>query len=511
MSLGFLLQNMLPLLFKGFLPQNLVLITSWRSVLEGLGLGILVVAFFAFLPLYRLKDLRPSTILRKEPLRLKKGFPVYFSALTIFLFFMGMVLWQLREWKIGLFFVLGVILLILITALVTQIVLYALKRTRVTSLAVKQALKGLFRPRNATRPIIVTLTTALSVIFSIYLIEQNLDQTFVQSYPPDAPNLFFMGIQSSQRDDFSKTLGIEAEYYPIVRARITSINNETIDREKERKRRGDNLAREFNLTYRNYLIKNETLVQGKGLFSEEHEGIQVSILDEVTEIRDLDIGDRITFKIQGIPLQATVTSIRARTRESIQPYFYFVFPEETLKEAPQTIFTAVRVGRDRISFVQNKMVSRFPNVSVIDVTETLKTFVLILRKLSRIVRFFTLFSIIAGILIIISSVFATRFARIREAVYFKILGAKKSFVFKVFTLENLFLGLVSALLALILSQVGSWIISVRVLDISYKPLMGASLLMIIGPILLVIIVGLLASSSILAQKPAAFIREHAEE
>jgi len=510
-SLGFLLQNLLPLLFKGFLPQNVVLITSWRSVLEGLLLGIFVVAFFAFLPLYRLKDLKPSIIFRKEPIRLKKGFPVYFSGLIIFLFFMGMVLWQLRELKIGLLFVLGVILLILITALVTQIVLYALKRTRVASLAVKQALKGLFRPRNATRSIIITLTAALSVIFSIYLIEENLDQTFVQSYPADAPNLFFMGILSSQRDDFSKTLGMEAAYYPIVRARITSINAEKIDREKERKRRGDNLAREFNLTYRNYLIKNETLIQGKGLFREDHKGIQVSILDEVTEIRDIGIGDRITFKIQGLPLQATVTSIRARTRESMQPYFYFVFPEETLKKAPQTIFTAVRIERDRISFVQNKMVSGFPNVSVIDVTETLKSLVVILRKLSVIVRFFTLFSIIAGILIIISSVFATRFARVREAVYFKILGAKKSFVFKVFTLENLFLGLVSALLALILSQVGSWIISVKVLDISYKPLMGASLLMIIGPILLVIFVGLLASFSILAQKPAAFIREHAEE
>jgi len=43
------------------------------------------------------------------------------------------------------------------------------------------------------------LTAALSVIFSIYLIEQNLDQTFVRSYPPDAPNLFFMGIQISRR------------------------------------------------------------------------------------------------------------------------------------------------------------------------------------------------------------------------------------------------------------------------------------------------------------------------
>ena len=63
----------------------------------------------------------------------------------------------------------------------------------------------------------------------------------------------------------------------------------------------------------------------------------------------------------------------------------------------------------------------------------------VMRKLSLIIRFFAVFSMAAGILIILSSVLATRFARIQEAVYYKILGAKSTFVAIVFTLENLFL------------------------------------------------------------------------
>ena len=103
-----------------------------------------------------------------------------------------------------------------------------------------------------------------------------------------------------------------------------------------------------------------------------------------------------------------------------------------------------------------------------------------------------------------------RFARIQEAVYFKILGAKSRFVLKVFAMENLFLGLVSALLALFLSQVGSWIVSVQVFAIDYKPFIGPSLIMIVVAMLLVTAVGLLASLSILRKRPIIFLREQNE-
>ncbi len=134
-----------------------------------------------------------------------------------------------------------------------------------------------------------------------------------------------------------------------------------------------------------------------------------------------------------------------------------------------------------------------------------------MRKLSLIIRFFAVFSMAAGILIILSSVLATRFARIQEAVYYKILGAKSAFVAAVFTLENLFLGLVSAVLALALSQICSWIICSKVLDIQYRPFLLKSCILIAGTVLLIVIIGLLPSISILTQKPVAFLRNQSQE
>jgi putative ABC transport system permease protein len=509
--LGFVLQHTLQSLFKELLPPSVKLIISSTAILEGICLGVLVVGLFSFLPLHRLKDIKPITILQKGDIRPKKSIAYLITAAIIFLFFVAMVLWQLREIRTGLYFTLGVMLLILISSFATELLLVFLKKLKFKALIIRQALRGLFRPRNATKPIIITLTASLSVIFSIYLIEENLDATFIQSYPPDAPNLFFIDIQPSQLEAFSQSLGMKTEYYPIVRAKIMTINGAKINRSRERQRRGDNLGRTFNLTYRDHLLKDEVIINGKNLFRKDWEGLQVSVLDQVLKIRKMAIGDRITFKIQGIPLEARIASIRSRTRESLRPYFYFVFPENTLTDAPQTIFTAVKIAKNRTSAVQTELVKKFPNVSVIDVTQTLAIFARVLKKLSLIIRFFTLFSIVAGILIIISSILATRFARIQEAVYYKVLGAKGAFVLKVFMLESLFIGLVSAGLALILAQIGSRIICTVIFKISYTPFLLNCALLILATLILVVTIGFLPTTSILRQKPVLFLREQSQE
>lgn len=180
-------------------------------------------------------------------------------------------------------------------------------------------------------------------------------------------------------------------------------------------------------------------------------------------------------------------------------------------DAPQMLFTALRLDKERIAPLQNRIAARYPNVSVVDVTEAVAVFSRIMSRLSTIVNFFTLFSVVAGILIIISSVFATRYTRIQEAVFFTILGARGRFVLAVFGLENLIIGLASGEIALALSQTAGWIICRNVLDVPYKPFVGVSLLLVLAAALVVIAVGLGASIPVLRKKPAAFLREQAEE
>ncbi len=512
LSAGFLLQHIILYLFANLLPHDMHIVFSWQTAGEGTVLGILGVAIFAFLPLHRVRNIRPAAVFRLETQGREKGTAFYLSILFGLAFFIALVLRQIADLKTGAYVLIGLSGLILLTALAVRLILSGLGRIPFRSLILRQSVKGLFRPGNATRSVIVTLSASLAVIFFIYLLEENLDAAFVRSYPADAPNLFFIDIQPDQADAVSEMLGMKPVFYPVIRARLISVNGEKIDRNQEGKRRGDNMSRAFNLTYRDELLEDEILIKGESLFDKNRQELQVSVLDTVVEMKAMKIGDILVFNIQGVPVEATVSSIRSRKGESIKPFFYFVFPQNSiLRDAPQTIFTAIRVRPDQMADTQTRVVSRFPHISVIDVTQTLASFASIAHRLSLLIRFFTFFSIAAGILIIVSSVLATRFARIQEAVYYKILGAGNRFVLAVFTMENVLIGGISAFLALLISHTGTWIICGKYFDIIYRPYITQSLLMTVSALFLVITVGYLASFSILHQRPAAFLREQTGE
>lgn len=506
------LQGFFPRLFSGLIPAQLSLSVSGSAVAEGMLIGLLVVLLFTALPLYRLKEVKPRAIFGKEEDERFWTRSTWVISGTGALFFLAMVLLRVRELETGLYFVLALVVLVLASFLLSHLTLRLLKRHEPKNLPARQAIKGLFRPRNASRSIIVTLSAAFAVIFAITLIEKNLDASFIQSFPPGAPNVFFIDIQPAQKAEFAQTLGVPAQFYPIIRATVTAINDEQIDPEKERRKsRGDNLGREFNLTYRDYLLADERMLSGETLFRPEWGDLQVSVLDTVVKMHEMEVGDTITFRVQGIPIQARIASIRTRTSGGMTPFFYFVFPPALLSDAPQTLFSAARIEKGRISEVQNRVVSKFPNINVIDLTETANVFARIMNKLSGIVRFFTSFSIVAGVLIVASSVFATRYARVQEAVYFTILGARRRFVLAVFAMENLFLGLVSGLIALLISQAGSYLICTRVFDLPYHPYPADSLFLLCVTTIMVVAVGLAVSVSILRHKPVAFLREQADE
>ncbi|MEE4113515.1 MAG: FtsX-like permease family protein, partial [Desulfobacteraceae bacterium] len=508
---GAAVQGALAWMLGPLLPEGLSLTIAWSGVAEALMLGLIVVALFSFLPLYRLREMRPVAIFNRLPSIGIARWSYFLSGLLVLLFFLALVLWHMRDIVFGFYFVAAVTALVLAAALLAQLVLWAMRRLPVRSLALRQAIRGLFRRGNATRSIMITLTVSLAVIFGDHLIEKNLNATFVQSFPADSPNAFFLDIQPDQTEAFSAAVGRPVTFYPIVRARITSVNGETIDRSREGQKRRDNLSRVFNLTYREALLDDETLIDGESLFRSDWPEPQVSIMDTVVEMQPMKIGDRIGFKIQGVPLTARISSIRTRDSRSLSPFFYFVFPEAVLKHAPHTLFAALTVSPGQVGPLQTSIVSRFPNISVIDMSQTIGILARLMARLSTIIRVFSLFSIAAGLLILVSAVFATRAERVVESVYYKILGAGKRFIFTVFALENMLIGLLSSVLALVMAQIGAYWVCTVTFNIGYRPFLSVSLFMLAATVALTVTVGMTASRSMMAKKPVAYLREQQNE
>ena len=509
--LGYTIKRLFPLLFGDLVPQGVGYAFHLADTLEGIVLGILVVTVFTLLPLHRLGNVKPVMIFRHETGAAKRQAAPILAGIICFLFLSLLVIRQIDDVKIGIFFVLGLVLLIATVSLTASACLWLLKRIPLPTLALRQAAKSLYRPGNASRSIIVTLTSAISVLLVIFLLKLNLFATFIESYPENAPNLFCIDIQQDQKDLFQAVVGEEVLLFPVIRARLLSINDQPIDPEQERERKTDNLGREFNLTYRDNLLEDEIIIDGNSLF----EGtanlppgvVALSVLDSIAEIGEIELEDHLRFNIQGVEIDAQVTSIRSRTKSRLYPFFYFVFEPATLEEAPQTFFSAIHLPRELIPDMITAIVAQLPNVSTINVADVADRFGQLMKRLSVVITFFASFSIMAGCLILVSTIFATRLDRIRETVYYKVLGADSNFVLRVLTCEHAMLALLSSIMAVIFAEGAAWLICTTVFNIVYKPHWHIAVLTVICSILLVVVIGLTSSFSIIQQRPAVYLRQ----
>ncbi|MGI9570297.1 MAG: ABC transporter permease, partial [Desulfobulbia bacterium] len=349
---GYLIKRLFPLIFGDLLPHDVGYAFHPADALEGIILGILVVTVFTLLPLHRLGSVKPVMIFRHETGRGKRRAAPLITGIACSVFLCLLVIRQIDDVKIGIIFIIGLILLIGAVALAASACLWLLQRSTLPTLAFRQAAKSLYRPGNASRSIIITLTSAISVLLLIFLLKLNLFATFIESYPENAPNLFCIDIQQDQRDLFQAVVGEEVLLFPVVRARLLSINNIQINQEQERQRKTDNLGREFNLTYRETLLEDEIITDGTSLFDDSNSlpsgVVAVSVLDSIAEIGEIGLHDRLRFNLQGVEIDAQVTSIRSRTKSRLYPFFYFVFDSDTLESAPQTFFAAMHLPKNMI-------------------------------------------------------------------------------------------------------------------------------------------------------------------
>ena len=123
------------------------------------------------------------------------------------------------------------------------------------------------------------------------------------------------------------------------------------------------------------------------------------------------------------------------------------------------------------------------------------------------VRFIAGFAILAGVIILASSVAGTRFRRVREVVILKTLGATRWKIASVFSIEFLILGAVAGIMGAALSAAFTALVMNRLLHapvhIDFPPLVIA----VVATALVANAAGWMASFRILGQKPLQVLRD----
>ena len=518
---GFLVLGVLPALIQDFVPFELDIRYSYLPVLQGMGLGLLMALLFALLPLIAVRDISPLLTLRSSVETPSRGARDPWRLALIAVLVTGIVLFsvtQSRQWYQGVGFAAGLIVAFALLSFVARGLIATARRLLPARWPYvwRQGMANLFRPDNQTVTMVVALGLGAFLLTTLYLLQFSLVGHISQVGGERQSNMVLFDIQPDQRDEIVESLqrnGLPVmQQTPVVSMRLAGLNGRTtadiMQDSTDRSPRWA-LRREYRSTYRGHLEDAETLLEGtlQPRVDGEHEAVLVSVEKSIADRLGVGIGDEIVFDVQGIPVKTTVGSLRAVDWQRVQPNFFIVFPEGVLEEAPQFHVIVTRIDDPQVSArFQQETVSRFPNVSMIDLSLILGTLNDILGKVSLIVRFMALFSVFTGVIVLVGVVTNSRLQRMQESVLLKTLGGSRNQILKIMSIEYLFLGVIGAVTGVVLAYAATWILATFVFNISFIPAFIPVVAVIGGISAITITVGMLASTGIYRQSPLEVLR-----
>jgi putative ABC transport system permease protein len=515
--IGLAVQMALPNVLADLLPVTITVQIDWITVFQGIAVGFILSLLFGLLPLLKIRGVSPLLSLRSsyetgerrfEPAQLGVG-------LTIVLLVFALSVVQMRSFQVGVGVAFGITAAFGLLALAAFVLTRAVWKyfPRSAAFEWKQGVSNLHRPNNQTQILILALGLGTFLIGTLYIVQHVLLNQVSIAGGSDRPNIVLFDVQVDQTANIRKAIEADGLVVihdaPVVTMRLTSIKGESVQDIMIRKdSRNFIYTREYRSTYRDHLFDSETIVAGNWIGEPEGSGpVPVSFAADLARRLDVRVGDAVTFNVQGIPVDCEIASLRNVDFQRIQPNFWVLFPSGVLEEAPQFAVFTTRVGSiEESAALQRKIVKAYPNVSVIDIGLVLKTVDKVLDKVSFVIRFMALFSVLTGLVVLTAAVISSRYQRIRESVLLRTMGASRRQVWRILILEYLFLGSLAAFSGLLLSVAGGWLLSYLVFDADYA-IPATALAAVFALItILTVTVGMLNSRGISNRPPLEVLR-----
>lgn len=244
-----------------------------------------------------------------------------------------------------------------------------------------------------------------------------LDKMILKEFMMDdkKPSLFVFDIQEEQIDplvEFAKAKGSPLAFVtPMIRARLEKVNDRPFVRQKKfdfRKREEDEDARfrnnSLNLTYRGYLTEAEKIVKGSPFPPEGLAGDRlpfVSIEKRWSERMNVDLGDKLTFDVQGVEFEGVVRNIKEIKWTSFYPNFFVTIEPGIIDAAPKTFLAVLPAGpKDQKLEMQRSTILKFPNISFIDVEEVVGKLAVLFEKSRQAIEVISWLSLAVGFVIL---------------------------------------------------------------------------------------------------------------
>ncbi|SPZ26696.1 FtsX-like permease family [Raoultella planticola] len=458
-AMGAGLEQILLLMLKPVLPVALPPASGWPW-LWAIGAMVVISLLVGLRPYRLLLATLPLRVLRQDVVAnvwpLKLYIPLVCAVVVILLaWLMGgsPLLWAVLA---------GAVVLALLCGVLGWGLLWMLKRLTLKALPLRLAVNRLLRQPWSTLSQLAAFSLSFMLLALLLVLRGDLLDRWQQQLPPESPNYFLINIALEQVAAVKTFLAghhvTATEFYPIVRARLTQINGQAAENNKD-----EALNRELNLTWRSERPDHNPLVAG----SWPPKAGEVSIEEGLAQRLGVKPGDSVTFTGDTQDFSAKVSSVRKVDWESLRPNFFFIFPPGALDGQPQSWLTSFRWDNGNTLLTQ--LNREFPTVSLLDIGAILRQVGQVLTQVSRALEVMVVLVTACGILLLLAQVQVGMRQRYQELVVWRTLGAGKSLLRTTLWAEFALLGVVSGVVAAIGAEVALAMLQTKVFDFPWTP------------------------------------------
>jgi putative ABC transport system permease protein len=438
-------------------------------------------------PMFLIGQLRPAGVLRRyvETLQGSRGIPLAVG--LSFCTFAGLAYELTRSWTSAALMSIALALGVFAAAAVTM---FSLRGFRLWTLAkcsrrtpiLRHGIGALSRPGNRSLILIVCLSMALAAVVTTYETSGVVVTAIFDILPYQSNSLYIARFKDAHLDDLRAFLqrqtGVE---------RVEMITQARLDL-----RRVDD-SESFDLPI--LVVCDAGLPASHAILG-----------DDMARQFRARVGSRLIFEARDETMQATVSAIRKLSPEE-RVWANVKLDCSSLDRRILFHQAVVRIAPGSIAAVRRAVAVEYPTFAVITPDDVSSTVEAVSRDAMALVRLVALFAMGAGLALLVAIIATSRTARLREIGILNAIGARRSVLLKLYTIEFAAIGAVSAAIASVLTC-GLTIVALSLIlhrvdfAIAWKPI-GCSAVLFVA---LAIAAGWLPTLRLLSLKPMDILR-----
>lgn len=468
--LGLGVQALLLLVLQGLVPIELPAPDLSAFVLAA-GLGLSLLLAFGLPPVLRLAQISPLRVLRRE-LGARLNPAAALVGLAGLAAWMAVLALAAGDVRLGALTIGGFVLAAALLAGLAGLALLLLRRLAGSTLAppwLRLATRQVAARPGLAVAQVAALGLGLLALALLVLLRTDLLESWRLATPAKGPDRFVVNLQPDQADAFKSQLaaaGVQPlDWYPMFRGRLVAINGQAVHERQLGSERARRLVeREFNLSHMPAMPAHNQALEGLW-------GEGLSVEDGLMQELGLKLGDRLSFEVAGQAHELPLLQRRRVDWSSMRVNFFVIFQRSQAAPEPQLPSTWIATFRAPVAAagLDRQLAARFPNATLIDVSAQIGQVQAVLEQVANAVQLLFLFTLAAGLLVLVGALTATREARLRDVALMRALGASGALLARVQRAELLGLGLLAGVLAGGLALGIGALLAVQVFQFSWRP------------------------------------------